>query len=63
MPTVLLTEMLDNTTDLIFACFSGVLAFLALVGLVYIIVDDTIRFKKRREYMMEMEGKVNRNDA
>ena len=53
---------MDNTTDLIFACFCGVLAFLALVGLVYIIVDDTIRFKKRREYMMEMEGKVNRND-
>ena len=54
---------MDNTTDLIFACFCGTLAFLALVGLVYIIVDDTIRFKKRREYMMEMEGKVNRNDA
>lgn len=61
MPTVLLTEMLDNTTDLIFACFSGVLAFLALVGLVYIIVDDTIRFKKRREYMMEM-GKQEQED-
>lgn len=53
--------MLDNTTDLIFACFSGVLAFLALVGLVYIIVDDTIRFKKRREYMMEM-GKQEQED-
>lgn len=50
---------MDNTTDLIFACFSGSLAFLALVGLVYIIADDTIRFKRRREYMMKMEGKVN----
>ena len=50
---------MDNTTDLVFACFFGALVFMALVGLVYIIVDDTIRFKKRREYMMKMAGKVN----
>ena len=52
---------MDNTTDLIFACFSGVLAFLALVGLVYIIVDDTIRFKKRREYMEEIAEQSGKN--
>ncbi len=46
---------MDNTTDLIFVCFTGGLAFLSLVGLVYIIVDDSIRFKKRMEYMKERE--------
>lgn len=53
--------MLDNTTDLIFACFCGVLAFLALVGLVYIIVDDSIRFKKRMEYMKEIAEQSGKN--
>lgn len=55
MPTVPLTEMMDSTTDLIFACFTGGLAFLSLVGLIYIIVDDAIRFKQRQEYLKERE--------
>lgn len=46
----------DNALDLTFAIFSGTLALLSIIGLIYIIVDEIIRFRRGQRRLEELKS-------
>lgn len=49
----------DNALDLTFAIFSGTLALLSVIGLIYILVDEIIKFKREQRRLNERNWNSN----